>query len=76
LAGEPATGERRDSLRAAARAIVEEFDRVEAAKERRAEAVRIGRLMRQQAVAMVFQPIVELSTGRFVGFEALARFRR
>jgi EAL domain-containing protein (putative c-di-GMP-specific phosphodiesterase class I) len=76
LAGEPPTGNRLVSMRAAARAIVDELDRAEAAKERRAEAVRIGRLMRQQAVAMVFQPIVELSTGRPVGFEALARFRR
>jgi EAL domain-containing protein (putative c-di-GMP-specific phosphodiesterase class I) len=76
LAGEPPTGDLLDSMRAAARAIVDELDRAERVKERRAEAVRIGRLMRQQAVAMVFQPIVELSTGRPVGFEALARFRR
>jgi EAL domain-containing protein (putative c-di-GMP-specific phosphodiesterase class I) len=76
LAGEPASSERLDSIRAAARAIVDELDRVEAAKERRAQTVRIGRLMRQHAVAMVFQPIVEFSTGRSVGFEALARFRR
>jgi EAL domain-containing protein (putative c-di-GMP-specific phosphodiesterase class I) len=76
LAGEPATGERRDSIREAARAIVDELDRADAVKERRAQAVKIARLMRQQAVAMVFQPIVELSTGLPVGFEALARFRR
>jgi EAL domain-containing protein (putative c-di-GMP-specific phosphodiesterase class I) len=76
LAGEPPNGGRLDSMRAAARAIVDELDRAEAAKEHRAETVRIGRLMRQQAVAMVFQPIVELSTRRSVGFEALARFRR
>jgi len=76
LSEEPPSADRLDSMRAAARAIVEELDRAEAVKERRAEAVRIGRLMRQQAVAMVFQPIVELSTGRHVGFEALARFRR
>jgi EAL domain-containing protein (putative c-di-GMP-specific phosphodiesterase class I) len=76
LAREPPTRDRLDSMRAAARTIVEELDRAEAVKERRAEAVRIGRLMRQQAIAMVFQPIVELSTGRHVGFEALARFHR
>jgi len=76
LSEEPPSADRLDSMRAAARAIVEELDRAEAVKERRAEAVRIGRLMRQQAVAMVFQPSVDLSTGRHVGFEALARFSR
>jgi EAL domain-containing protein (putative c-di-GMP-specific phosphodiesterase class I) len=76
LAGERPSGDRLGSIRTTARAIVAEFDRAEANKERRAEAVRIGRLMRQQAVAMVFQPIVDLTTGAPIGFEALARFRR
>jgi PAS domain S-box-containing protein len=45
------------------------------AQSRRAEAHRrIEHVITQRTFAPVFQPIIELSTGRIVGFEALTRF--
>ena len=43
-------------------------------KGRRERVRRIRRVLEGDALSMVFQPIVELATGRVVGFEALARF--
>jgi EAL domain-containing protein (putative c-di-GMP-specific phosphodiesterase class I)/CheY-like chemotaxis protein len=45
------------------------------ARERRAAADRIARVIDGPALEMVYQPIVRLSDGRVVGLEALARFR-
>lgn len=42
--------------------------------ERSLQEARIADVLRSQAIAMVFQPIADLATGRIVGVEALARF--
>lgn len=47
---------------------------LEAARERDRSLERIERALRPDALAMVFQSIVDIGTGRVVGAEALARF--
>jgi|SRR5215211_1597592 len=42
--------------------------------ERRACVDRIHKVLTDEAIGPVFQPIVELATGRVIAFEALARF--
>jgi EAL domain-containing protein (putative c-di-GMP-specific phosphodiesterase class I)/CheY-like chemotaxis protein len=44
------------------------------ASERRARRTRIEQVLRNRALSMVFQPIVDLHRGAVVGVEALARF--
>jgi EAL domain-containing protein (putative c-di-GMP-specific phosphodiesterase class I)/FixJ family two-component response regulator len=44
--------------------------------ERRRRRARIERILRDDALSMVFQPIVALDGGGLVGVEALARFER
>lgn len=56
-----------------------ELDAQQAAERRRAEALRqserrIERVLAEDLLSMVFQPIVSLVDGRLVGVEALARF--
>jgi EAL domain-containing protein (putative c-di-GMP-specific phosphodiesterase class I) len=47
---------------------------VEAARKRDAEASQIMDLIREGRLAVYFQPIVDLETGRIMGMESLARF--
>lgn len=49
--------------------------RTRSRSERRAIEDRISQTIATSAIDMVFQPIVELATGRVRGLEALARFR-
>jgi len=50
-----------------------EHDRRRSA-ERRARRARIERVLHDDALSIVFQPILDLASGRVVGAEALARF--
>jgi EAL domain-containing protein (putative c-di-GMP-specific phosphodiesterase class I)/FixJ family two-component response regulator len=43
-------------------------------EERRTRRARIERVLRDESLAIVFQPIVDLGSARLVGLEALARF--
>jgi len=43
-------------------------------EERDASTKRINAILAEQAITPVFQPIVELKSGRTIGYEALARF--
>ncbi len=62
-------------IRALARIIGEEMERRQAeAADRRRMVERIERVLAEDRLAIVFQPIADLQTGEVVGFEALARF--
>lgn len=50
--------------------LVEQHERV----ARQVQQDRISRVIREQALSIVFQPVFDLSTGAVVGLEALARF--
>jgi PAS domain S-box-containing protein len=43
-------------------------------EERDASMMRVNEVLADEAIAPVFQPIVELKTGRAIGYEALSRF--
>jgi PAS domain S-box-containing protein len=43
-------------------------------EERDASALRVNEVLAEEAITPVFQPIVELKTGRTIGYEALSRF--
>jgi PAS domain S-box-containing protein len=43
-------------------------------EERDASTTRVNAVLADEAIALVFQPIVELKTGRAIAYEALARF--
>jgi len=63
------------TLRAFAALAVEQIEsELGEATERREQAERIARLIEQDRLAMVYQPIHRLADGRPVGVEALARF--
>lgn len=49
-------------------------DELAAARDHRQARDRIQSVLERQALTVVFQPIVELATGRVVGAEALSRF--
>lgn len=64
-----------DVIGALARIIAQELERREAEMvERRRVIERIERVLAEERLAMVFQPIVDLRTGEVAGFEALGRF--
>lgn len=57
-------------------ALAQQLERDErASEEHRTKAERIRRVMDEGLFSMHFQPIADLSTGRVVGAEALARFQ-
>lgn len=62
-------------MRAFAEISAFEIDRErKASQESREAAARVGRVIAEEAIETVYQPICSLATGRPAGFEALSRF--